>query len=133
MNKKITEIILAVIIVIAGCICYKVYAASLQQEKENLHITISENDVKIEQINNIQSSLHDTAESIRALNVEDSFIDDLGNKWMQYESIKNQLVSDNAKFSLRIDEINKKENEKKGKAEPGNISIGSRRNEGALP
>ena len=112
MNKKITGIILAVIIVIAGCICYKVYAASLQQEKENLQITISENDIKIEQINNIQSSLHDTAESIRAFNVEDSFIGELSNKWMEYDRIKNQLICDNEKFSLRIDEINKKENEK---------------------
>ena len=47
MRKKIIGIVLVVIAIVVGCITYKVYANNLQKEKENLQLTIAENNVKI--------------------------------------------------------------------------------------
>ena len=117
MRKKIIGIVIVVIAIIVGCISYKVYATNLQKEKENLQLTIAENNVKIEQINFIQTNLHETAEAIRCFNTEDTLINELSNKWLEYNETKNLLISDNEKFSLQINEIDKKvkesENSKK--------------------
>lgn len=117
MRKKIIGIVIVVMAIIVGCISYKVYATNLQKEKENLQLTIAKNNVKIEQINFIQTNLHETAEAIRCFNTEDTLINELSNKWLEYNETKNLLISDNEKFSLQIDEIDKKvkesENSKK--------------------
>lgn len=117
MRKKIIGIVMVVAVIVIGCITYKVYASNLQKEKENLELTIAENNVKIEQINNIQFNLHETAEAIRCFNTEDTLINELSNKWLEYNDTKNLLISDNEKFSQQIDDINKKikesENSKK--------------------
>lgn len=117
MRKKIIGIVIVVIAIIVGCIGYKVYATNLQKEKENLQLTIAENNVKIEQINFIQTNLHETAEAIRCFNTEDTLINELSNKWLEYNETKNLLISDNEKFTLQINEIDKKvkesENSKK--------------------
>ena len=108
MRKKIIGIVLVVIAIIVGCITYKVYANSLQKEKENLQLTIAENNVKIDQINLIQTNLHETADAIRCFNIEDTLINELSNKWLEYNETKNLLISDNEKFTLQINEIDKK-------------------------
>lgn len=117
MRKKIIGIVIVVMAIVAGCISYKVYATNLQKEKENLQLTIAENNVKIEQINFIQTNLHETAEAIRCFNTEDTLINELSSKWLEYNETKNLLISDNEKFTLQINEIDKKikesENSKK--------------------
>lgn len=117
MRKKIIGIVMVVAVIVLIGITFKVYATSLQKEKENLELTITENSVKIEQINNIQNNLHETAEAIRCFNTEDTLINELSNKWLEYNNTKNLLISDNEKFNQQIDDINKKikesENSKK--------------------
>lgn len=124
MHKKIIGSILVVMAIVIGLISYKVYATSLQKEKDNLQKTIADNNVKIEQINNIQTKLHETAEAIRCVNTEDTLINELSNKWLEYDSSKNLLIKDNDTFSHQILVIEKKlKEEEDSKKYLGNFTL----------
>lgn len=124
MRKKIIGSILVVMAIVIGLISYKVYATSLQKEKDNLQKTIAENNVKIEQLNVIQTKLHETAEAIRCFNTEDNLINELSNKWLEYDSSKNLLIKDNDTFLNQISIIEKKlKEEENSKKYLGNFTL----------
>lgn len=107
MIKKITGVICSIVILCVIGIFTIVYANNQQAEKENLLKTIEENNQKIAQINEVQNNLHLTAESIRSLDSENEFINQLSNKWVEFEELEQSLVSDNIIFQKKVDKINK--------------------------
>lgn len=112
-NLKFIKISLILILFIIIGVGIKCYGFSLQQEKENLEITINENNIKIEKINRIQNALHETAEALRDYDNDNYLITGLSNEWKVLNEQKLWLLSDNEKFTNRIIEINKEEASKK--------------------
>lgn len=112
MVKKYILGIVTIIVLI--CITTFICVSAVFAEKENLVNTIESNNLKISQIEDAQNKLHEAADAMRLLQIDDTtFINGLSSKWLELNENKNILIQDNINCQQKLDEIVKEENSRK--------------------